>query len=159
MVISSVLEGSYCGSLTRINQLFISVIIPTLPQEEPRGHAGWAHTMGTPRLVAARGEGKHHQLAHSQPLSASARLPAHGLSHPSPSAAEVLPVGCSAGTWMPRCARQEDQGRAAGANAAPHSAQAAQVRWPTRRGHQAKERQVEYHKRGTKATVLPLDPR
>lgn len=69
MVISSVLEGSYCGSLTRINQLFISVIIPTLPQEEPRGHAGWAHATGMPHFVASggegrrSGEGRHHQAA------------------------------------------------------------------------------------------------
>lgn len=63
MVISSVLEGSYCSSFTRINQLFISVIIPALPREKPRGHAGWAHTTGTWRPL------QHGQAARSQPSS------------------------------------------------------------------------------------------
>jgi len=60
VVISSVLERSYSCSLTRINQLFISVFRPPLPQEEPRGHTGRAHTMGTPRSVDVM---EHHTAA------------------------------------------------------------------------------------------------
>lgn len=67
-------------------------------------------------------------------------------------------MGCSVGIWMPHCTGQEDQGWAPGANAAPCSAQAAQVRWPTCRRHHDKEWQERYNKRGTKATLLPLDP-
>lgn len=60
MVISSVLERSYRCSLTRINQLFISVFRPVLPQEEPQGHTSQAHTVGTPRCVDVM---KHHAAA------------------------------------------------------------------------------------------------
>lgn len=81
MVISSVLEESYCCSLTRINQLFISVIIPTLPQEKPQGHAGWAHSTGTPRLAGSGRDGSTARLLSLPALGcsgqAAGRLAAH----------------------------------------------------------------------------------
>lgn len=113
MVISSVLKESYCGLLTRINQLFISVIIPMLPQEEPRGHAGWAHTMGTPRLVASGGESKHGgEAKHRQVALAPSPHP-----HQQGCQRAGYRILCSAwrrscpvGVRMPHCTMQEGPG-------------------------------------------------